>query len=518
VADAAWAVRAPDDATLLNTVRTGDGAAFEVLYKRHVGAVRLLARDLVASPAEADHLVAETFALVLDVTKRGGGPTDAFRPYMLTALRRVAASQVRGQSPLTRSDRQDVPEPGELFVDATVATVETSLIARAFLSLPERWQAVLWHREIERADPAAVAPLFALGPDGVEALGRRASEGLQQAYLRLYVPRVTRPECRPVAERIGGHLRNTLSRRSASMVTEHVASCSECAAAYGELADLGAALRSQVAPVFLGRSTALYLAGITSAAAAGRPLAAVAAGNAGPAGAGPPTAQLVAAQGAGPPRGPSGLRWVAMGAGAVVVAVGAVLALTLTAHRASDVRAHHHAAAAGTSLGIAASAGQPSPSATAARKHVAPSASPSTSPAAPPPTSPAPAPAAQLSAGISVAGPQGRGNFAMVTFTATDTGNAPTGEITASISLPSGSRFLGGGGHFGGQDGWSCQPDGSGATCQHGGISAGAQAQGVIFIMVGGSSCGQPVQLTVTSGAASAGAQSGDIQCSGGGR
>ncbi len=80
---------------LLNKVRTGDTAAFGVLYQRHVQAVRRLARELVMSPAEADHLVAETFALVHDVTQRGGGPTDAFRPYVLTALRRVAADQVR---------------------------------------------------------------------------------------------------------------------------------------------------------------------------------------------------------------------------------------------------------------------------------------------------------------------------------------------------------------------------------------------------------------------------------------
>ena len=59
------------------------------------------------------------------------------------------------------------------------------MIARAFASLPERWQAVLWHTEIEGARPADVAPLLGLTANGVAALAYRAREGLRQAYLQM---------------------------------------------------------------------------------------------------------------------------------------------------------------------------------------------------------------------------------------------------------------------------------------------------------------------------------------------
>jgi hypothetical protein len=99
-------------------------------------------------------------------------------------------------------------------------------------------------------------------------------------------------------------------------------------------------------------------------------------------------------------------------------------------------------------------------------------------------------------------------------FQVTDTGSASTGTLTATITLPSGSSLanFGGGGHRG--HGWTCQATSSGATCQHSGISAGAQTSGFILIQVSGSSaCGQPVQVTVSSGSASASASQ-DIQCS----
>jgi DNA-directed RNA polymerase specialized sigma24 family protein len=44
----------------------------------------------VRNRAEADDVVAETFAKILDLLHRGGGPDDAFRPYLLTAVSRDA--------------------------------------------------------------------------------------------------------------------------------------------------------------------------------------------------------------------------------------------------------------------------------------------------------------------------------------------------------------------------------------------------------------------------------------------
>ena len=74
----------PSDAELITAIRSGDMAAYGELYRRHVASARSLARQLVRGPAEVDDVVAETFSRVLDLMRRGGGPQDAFRPYLLT--------------------------------------------------------------------------------------------------------------------------------------------------------------------------------------------------------------------------------------------------------------------------------------------------------------------------------------------------------------------------------------------------------------------------------------------------
>jgi hypothetical protein len=95
-----------------------------------------------------------------------------------------------------------------------------------------------------------------------------------------------------------------------------------------------------------------------------------------------------------------------------------------------------------------------------------------------------------------------------------------------SITLPAGTWLAGNGGNGhghdgagdGGSGGWSCQATSAGVSCQHSAISPGGQAQGMIFIGISGSAaCGKSVGLTVTSGSASASAQSPQsLQCSSG--
>ncbi|NED91387.1 sigma-70 family RNA polymerase sigma factor, partial [Streptomyces sp. SID11233] len=64
---------------------------------------------------------------------------------------------------------------------------EQSMAVRAFRSLPERWQAVLWHTEVENESPSEIAVLFGLDANGTRVLASRAREGLKQAYLQAHV-------------------------------------------------------------------------------------------------------------------------------------------------------------------------------------------------------------------------------------------------------------------------------------------------------------------------------------------
>jgi DNA-directed RNA polymerase specialized sigma24 family protein len=209
------------DAELLNTIRSGGTGAPALLRGRHAAAGRALAGQLVSGRAAADDVAAGAFAQVLDAIRRGGGPTDAFRPYLLTAVRRAAGGSRGSANAEIPTDEQRISDPGQPFAPAAAGR-EAAPLVTAFLSLPERWRAVLWHTEIERATPSQVAPLLGLPATGVTELAGRAADGLRRAYRQL---------------------------QSADASRVHAG-----------LADIGAALRGTVAPVVLGDAAAAYLA------------------------------------------------------------------------------------------------------------------------------------------------------------------------------------------------------------------------------------------------------------------
>jgi RNA polymerase sigma factor (sigma-70 family) len=320
------------DAELITAARGGDSAAFGALYLRHVDAARRLARSLVRDPADVDDLVAEAFAKLLSTLRDGGGPDLAFRAYLLTALRNTFYDRIRRDRRLELTADFTSHDPGVPFVDTAVEGLERSLAARAFARLPERWQMVLWHLEVEGETPAEVAPLLGLTPNGVSALAYRARERLRQAYLQEHIADHAGVDCDWTAERLGAHVRGGLSRRETARVQDHLDTCPRCNLLYVELVEVNSGLRGLLAPLVLGSAAAGYLlhpgkaaaAVVAGGGAAGGGVAGGGAAGGGAAGAGAAgqAAGEVAAQGAAGIAGQAGAGQAAV-AGAGQVAAGA---------------------------------------------------------------------------------------------------------------------------------------------------------------------------------------------------
>ncbi|WP_433265362.1 sigma-70 family RNA polymerase sigma factor [Actinosynnema sp. CS-041913] len=265
-------VHGPSDAELIDSVRGGAIDDYGRLYERHVGAAYNLARQLARSSAEADDLVSDAFAKVLDTLRAGRGPDSAFRAYLLTALRHTAYDKTRRDKKVDLADDITAvagPEATSVpFRDTAVAGLERSLAAQAFARLPERWQTVLWHTEIEGQSPADVAPLLGLTANGVSALAYRAREGLRQAYLQVHLAETTPERCRATVDRLGAWTRGGLSKRETTQVEAHLDECVDCRGLAAELADVNGALRAFIAPLVLGVSASGYLAATATTAKA----------------------------------------------------------------------------------------------------------------------------------------------------------------------------------------------------------------------------------------------------------
>ena len=250
----------PSDATLLERVRDGDRDAYGDLYVRHEPAATSLARYLTRSNHEADDVVADAFARVLRAIKGGAGPTEAFRPYLLTAVRRTVwrHAEESNHHRLAATDDEAELLDLRLAVEPEDRTDE-GIILRAFQELPERWQLVLWHTEIEGQPPAAVAPLLGLSPNATAALAVRAREGLRQAFLQAHLQARPAESCRFSVEHLGSFVRDGLGKRDNAKVEAHLAECEECQALQADLGSLNKALRSVVGPAVLGAGAARWL-------------------------------------------------------------------------------------------------------------------------------------------------------------------------------------------------------------------------------------------------------------------
>jgi RNA polymerase sigma factor (sigma-70 family) len=242
-------------------------SAYGDLFARHRDAATRLARQLVPGP-DADDLVSEAFAKVLNVLLAGGGPDVAFRAYLLTAVRRLHVDKIRATSRATPTDDLTPYENPEPFADTVIAGFEGGAAAKAFASLPERWQLVLWHLEVEGQKPADIAPLLGMSANSVSALAYRAREGLRQAYLQMHTADLVDPDCQWTHAKLGAYVRKGLSRRDVQKVETHLDGCRKCTAMYLELDEVNSSLAALLGPLVLGGAAAGYLTS-TGAASAG---------------------------------------------------------------------------------------------------------------------------------------------------------------------------------------------------------------------------------------------------------
>jgi DNA-directed RNA polymerase specialized sigma24 family protein len=275
------------DAELIAAVTSGDAAAYVTLQERHTPAARILARQLVASPDEAEELLSETFTRLGDMLRRGDGPAVSLRPYLLTAVRRVDLERRSGEHPEHPEHPEspehperpehavgqaEIPNLGEpLFTDPAVAELESSTLARAYASLPERLRAAAWHLVVERTDAAEAATILGLTEAGLAELPAQVRAAVSQAYLELYLSSLTREACQAEAGQLGRHLAGVTRGLDERTVQLHLRGCRECRAVAVELTGLDRSLRRTLAPIFLGSAVGGYLSAVGANAAPAGP-------------------------------------------------------------------------------------------------------------------------------------------------------------------------------------------------------------------------------------------------------
>ncbi|WP_329231095.1 sigma-70 family RNA polymerase sigma factor [Streptomyces sp. NBC_00111] len=393
----------PSDAQLIQGMRGGDDQAYEELFRRHSGAVRRYARTCCRDAHTADDLTAEVFARTLQAVRGGKGPEEAVRAYLMTAVRHVAAGWTRSAkrehlvddfaafaAQATRSSELSEADTLDLGADVlAMHEADRSMAMQAFRSLPERWQAVLWHTTVEEESPSEVAPLFGLTANATAVLAVRAREGLKQAYLQAHVSQslTSGGDCAQYADRLGAHARGGLRTRAERGLRKHLDECAKCRLAAGELDRVNAGIPALLPVAVIGWFAvgwSVKAAGVVAGGAAGAAGAGAAAAATGSASSGGGTAGGAAAsEGLGAP-----LKAGIAAAVAVAAAAGLVWALVGDDRPAPEEKPVAKPPAAAP----AAPTPTPPPEPTPAPQPPAPPAPPVSDPPPAPETTPAPAP------------------------------------------------------------------------------------------------------------------------------
>lgn len=366
------------DAELVQLSRKGDTDAYATLFRRHASAAASVARS-VTSSYEPDDLVSEAYARILNALQKGNGPRDAFRPYLFTTVRNTAASWGRAGKDAIPLEPEEL---GELAIaeDHALATLDRSLTARAFRSLPPRWQEALWYSEVEGMQPAELAPIVGLSAQATAALCYRAREGLRQAWIRAHLTSGNlEPECAWTVEHLAANARGRLGRRDRPRLDAHLQTCEKCRMAAAEAEETGSRLALVLLPLILGAGAATaYTATLNGGVAAGASAAAAGGGASGSA-AGASGSAAGAAGGAGAGAGAvggigavfTGATGVIIGAAATALVVGGAVAGVLIATSpghgsdASPAIVQDASGASGDAAGPSASSPRPAPSAPA---------------------------------------------------------------------------------------------------------------------------------------------------------
>lgn len=247
----------PSDSELAALARAGETDAFGELWQRHAAAGTAAARQF-GSIADPDDIVSEAYLRILRSLQRGGGPHEAFRPYLYRTIRNIAMDWRTGQ-PAVPLD--DAPELESAERDPEITVLENVVTARAFRQIPERWQAVLWYLDVEGMAPAEAAPLLGLSPNATSALAVRAREGFKKTWLQAHVSDKSVPaECRWTTDRMANYVRGTLTSRSRARFDRHLETCVRCSILVAEIEDLSGHLAGLLLPIMLGGPAAAGIA------------------------------------------------------------------------------------------------------------------------------------------------------------------------------------------------------------------------------------------------------------------
>lgn len=253
------------DGELLGLLRAGDTEALEAIVRRHRDAAVRVARCLVDHHS-AEDVVSESFSRLWAAVRRGGGPVDVVRPYLIRVVRSCAVDLFRR--------RQDVPvdldlQPHGQVADHGDAVADALLVQRALAELPERWKSVLWLYYVDDVDRNEIAVQLGILPTAVSQLLARARAGFRKVYLQ-QADAAAAAGCTETRNLLPDYVDGRAKPAQRAVVERHLDGCESCGSVAFRLTQFARNAGAVVALAMVGGAGISLVrgAGVAAAAAA----------------------------------------------------------------------------------------------------------------------------------------------------------------------------------------------------------------------------------------------------------
>ena len=196
---------------LVRQAARGDSEAFGELYRRHSAPAWRLAQAVATDRDSAMATFREGFVRAVRANRAARKSATAFRPHVLASVYRAALDQAshRAAAPVAR--RPVAGGPDVALADA------------AFRSLPERWRAAVWLRDVENLETERIAGILAVSVAVADQLISRGRRGLAGRFAQAHheVPEHIGDALRPIAMAIPANLPQLTSARWKSAGADH---------------------------------------------------------------------------------------------------------------------------------------------------------------------------------------------------------------------------------------------------------------------------------------------------------
>jgi RNA polymerase sigma-70 factor, ECF subfamily len=171
-----------DDRTLAAAAKAGDGAAFEVLIKRHGPALYRYARRMTRDADAVNDIVQETFVAAWRQIANFRAESS-IRTWLFSICARKVIDSHRVKRAMPIDDRLIEPLTPDTGADPFASVSSSAFLEAldlALAELPPRQRAVWMLREVEKLTFPEIGTILKLSPDGARGHHHRARTTLRQ--------------------------------------------------------------------------------------------------------------------------------------------------------------------------------------------------------------------------------------------------------------------------------------------------------------------------------------------------